>query len=280
MCEEEMLEGDPNSVLVDGLPDLSKYLFIHSWIDDAGLDPYEFRVFCHLRRRAKQNAAYPGMRSISKVTGISLGKVCGVISSLQRKGFLSVHERPGNHQTNIYYVGLPAEKTAALNGVHVMNSVKNSVLVANTSVHLENERVSTEGNPIPPNPLKGGSVRSFDILSEHQKNSHNNGVFSQEQKKKRKLKLSVDLVLASVPPDLTLQSPAFLKAWKAWIENRLQLRNPTLGSFEEHMTICKRLGEDRAVSAIRHSIASCYLSIYEPKQNQKLADRDRIGASL
>jgi hypothetical protein len=101
-----------------------------------------------------------------------------------------------------------------------------------------------------------------------------------DAKKKKKLKLNVDLVLGSVPPDLTLQSPSFLKAWKAWVENRLQLRNPTLGSFEEHMRICTRLGEARAISAIRHSIASCYLTIYEPKSNYKPDNRDRIGASL
>jgi hypothetical protein len=98
---------------------------------------------------------------------------------------------------------------------------------------------------------------------------------------KKKLRLSADLVLECVPPDLTLQSPSFLKAWRQWIENRLQLRNPTLGSFEEHMRICTRLGEARAISAIRHSIASCYLTIYEPKSNYRPDNnRDRIGASL
>jgi hypothetical protein len=97
---------------------------------------------------------------------------------------------------------------------------------------------------------------------------------------KKKRKLSVDLILGLVLPDLTLRSPSFLSAWQAWIENRLQLRNPTLGSFEEHMRICKRLGEARAISAIRHSIASCYLTIYEPKSNYKPDNRDRVGGSL
>jgi hypothetical protein len=136
MPDKDMLGADPNSVLVDGLPDLSKYIFIHSSIDDADLDPFEFRVFCHLRRRARDRVAYPGMRSISRVTKMSIGKVCRVIASLQKKGFLAVRQRQGNHQTNIYYVGLPAE---------AMQS--NSVHVVNTSVHVVNERVSTEGTP-------------------------------------------------------------------------------------------------------------------------------------
>jgi hypothetical protein len=130
-----------------------------------------------------------------------------------------------------------------------------------------------------PKELPKESLRSSNVLSEHQKNSDSD--FFSKERQKKKLKLSVDLVLGSVPPDLTLQSPSFLKAWKAWVENRLQLRNPTLGSFEEHMRICTRLGEARAISAIRHSIASSYLTIYEPKSNYRPDNnRDRIGASL
>jgi hypothetical protein len=122
------------------------------------------------------------------------------------------------------------------------------------------------------------SLRSSNVLSEHQKNSDID--FFSKERQKKKLKLSADLVFESVPPDLTLQSPLFLKAWRQWIENRLQLPKPTLGAFGAHMTICKRLGESRAIAAITHSIASSYLSIYEPRQNQKSDNRDRIGASL
>jgi hypothetical protein len=97
---------------------------------------------------------------------------------------------------------------------------------------------------------------------------------------KKKFRLTVDLIFECVPPDLTLRSQSFLKAWRRWIESRLQLPKPTLQGFEEHMSRCKRLGEQRAIEAISHSIANSYLSIWEAKQNQKTNDRDRIGASL
>ena len=145
MSAENFLDdADPSSVMHDGFPDLNKYLFIHSSLDDAGLDPFEFRIFCHLRRRAKDRKAWPGMRSIAEVTGISLNKVCTTIRSLQNKGFLEVRKRPGNHQSNIYLVRSPAEK----NSVPVENAEKNSVPDKNTSVPDKNERYSIEGTPI------------------------------------------------------------------------------------------------------------------------------------
>lgn len=268
---EEMLEGDPTSLLVDGLPDLSKYLFIHSSIDDAGLDPYEFRIFCHLRRRAreKDNAAYPGMRKISEVTGIALGKVCSVISSLQKKGFLAVRKRTGSHQTNLYYIGLPDERKTDLSdsdSVHVVNAEENSVHVVNASVHAVNTRESTEGNP---------SLRSSSCSSNTLKNSERD-VFSALPKKK-KTKLTVESVIEAVPPDLTLQSPSFLRAWQRWVRNRLELPKPvTLGAFEEHMRKCARWGESAAIAAIRAAIDGSWQTLYEPK----IQKPEKVGSSL
>jgi hypothetical protein len=101
-------------------------------------------------------------------------------------------------------------------------------------------------------------------------------------KKKNKKELSVDLILEAVPPDLSLRSGRFLKAWKEWIENRLELPNATLRAFSGHMRTCARLGESRAIAAIEHSIASSYRAIFEPYSGRqtKPDDRDRIGASL
>jgi hypothetical protein len=101
-------------------------------------------------------------------------------------------------------------------------------------------------------------------------------------KKKTKKELTVDLVLEAVPPDLTLRSGRFLKAWQQWIENRLDLPCATLCAFGRHMRTCARLGESRAIAAIEHSIASSYRAIFEPYSGRqtKPDNRDRIGASL
>ena len=143
---DDFLADDPGSLMHDGLPDLSQYVFIHSSLDDAGLDPFEFRIWCHLRRRAKERVAWPGMRSIAEKTGISLGKVCPIIRSLQAKGFLTATKRSGD-QSNIYIVTVPEEiqRSYSEQGVHVVNATVHDV---NATVHVVNTRVSIEGNPI------------------------------------------------------------------------------------------------------------------------------------
>jgi len=143
---DDFLADDPGSLMHDGLPDLSQYVFIHSSLDDAGLDPFEFRIWCHLRRRAKERVAWPGMRSIAEKTGISLGKVCPIIRSLQAKGFLTATKRSGD-QSNIYIVTVPEEIQRPYNkqGVHDVNATVHEV---NATVHDVNTRVSIEGNPI------------------------------------------------------------------------------------------------------------------------------------
>jgi hypothetical protein len=231
---------------------------------------------------------FAGSGYLAKFMGMEIGSILNMLSDLTQRGHLIQLGFDGRtawrcvspvFTANLgkYRKWLESPENFSLHEKGKA-ALRNFLGLNSQKCEIENKEENKE--EIPPNPLKGGSVRSFDILSEHQKNSHRD-VFSEEQKKKKKLKLSVDLVLGSVPPDLTLQSPSFLKAWKAWVENRLQLRNPTLGSFEEHMRICTRLGEARAISAIRHSIASCYLTIYEPKSNYRPDNnRDRIGASL
>ena len=150
---DDFLADDPGSLMHDGLPDLSQYVFIHSSLDDAGLDPFEFRIWCHLRRRAKERVAWPGMRSIAEKTGISLGKVCPIIRSLQAKGFLTATKRSGD-QSNIYIVTVPEEIQRPYNkqGVHDVNAtvydVNTTVHEVNATVHDVNTRVSIEGNPI------------------------------------------------------------------------------------------------------------------------------------
>jgi hypothetical protein len=83
-------------------------------------------------------------------------------------------------------------------------------------------------------------------------------------------KLTAKQVLEAVPLDLTLYSPAFVKAWKRWIENRLALGRPvTIGAFQIHMAKCAVMGERRAIQAIENSIENSYQSIFESNHEKK-----------
>ena len=81
-----------------------------------------------------------------------------------------------------------------------------------------------------------------------------------------KKKLSLDDCFAMPKSDLLFGCDSqFLQYWKFWVENRWQHKQgpPTLGALEEHLKICKSLGTKRAVDAIRHSVATGKMSIYE-----------------
>ena|ERR1035441_5193305 len=66
--------------------------FIPSWLDDAKLDPYEFRLYCHILRRGE---CYESVRKMVSRLGMSR---CGIVAALSRlvsKGFVRRRESPG-----------------------------------------------------------------------------------------------------------------------------------------------------------------------------------------
>jgi hypothetical protein len=75
--------------------------FIHSALDEAGLSPAEFRVFCHVSRRAGENGrCYAAIESFADVCRLSLPTVRKALRSLSAQGFISQTRRDG--QTTIY----------------------------------------------------------------------------------------------------------------------------------------------------------------------------------
>lgn len=70
--------------------------FIPVWLDDAGLSASEFRVLCHLWRRAdKDGFAWPGQREISRACKIKLNTVGRVLKTLENGGYFSVIKGKG-----------------------------------------------------------------------------------------------------------------------------------------------------------------------------------------
>jgi DNA-binding MarR family transcriptional regulator len=80
-------------------------IWLHRAIDDMALDPYEFRVYCHLCRRAGANGrAWPGMQSIAAKCGMSKRKVVDCLKALHQRGMIEVERRDSqtSRDTNIY----------------------------------------------------------------------------------------------------------------------------------------------------------------------------------
>ena len=64
--------------------------FIPAWLDDAGLSQAEFRLYCHLCRRAdkKTGLAWPQAESIARDCSMARNTVWKSIRSLEAKGFI------------------------------------------------------------------------------------------------------------------------------------------------------------------------------------------------
>jgi hypothetical protein len=70
-------------------------LFVHSKLDDFGLTPPEFRIYCHLVRRAKDGVAWPGIRSMAEICRLHKETVILSIASLEAMKLLQVERTPG-----------------------------------------------------------------------------------------------------------------------------------------------------------------------------------------
>ena len=71
-------------------------LFVHSSLDDAGLTANEFRVYCHLARRAGNTGdAFPAVQTVADVCRMNRDTVWAVLKSLTARGMLQRVPRSG-----------------------------------------------------------------------------------------------------------------------------------------------------------------------------------------
>ncbi|MBE9038180.1 helix-turn-helix domain-containing protein [aff. Roholtiella sp. LEGE 12411] len=77
----------------DGRDDLP--IFIHSELDDYGLNPYEFRVYAHIARRAGHLGAFESIKNMAQFCRMSEGKVKQALRQLIHYGLVSRESRVG-----------------------------------------------------------------------------------------------------------------------------------------------------------------------------------------
>jgi len=89
-------------------------------LDSAGLDVYEFRIWCHLAKRAaRKGNAWPSLRTMSEDLKISKPIVIRSLKSLQDKKLLKISTRlKGNgDRTSNLYVCLAPEQGGVVNHI-------------------------------------------------------------------------------------------------------------------------------------------------------------------
>jgi len=75
-------------------------VFIPSHLDDYGLRPNVFRLYCHIARRDGPSGAYPAVKTMARVCRIHPQTARDALRYLTEQGFLTREKRPG--RTTIY----------------------------------------------------------------------------------------------------------------------------------------------------------------------------------
>jgi len=101
-------------------------VFIHSELDDMGLSPNAFRLYCHLARRAGAGVAWPSYQSMGDVcfAAIAEGRsrrniAMRAMTELVERGLISKQARTNDdgNQTNLYYLTPRREWTPSIVGM-------------------------------------------------------------------------------------------------------------------------------------------------------------------
>jgi hypothetical protein len=122
--------------------------FIPAWLDDAGLSQAEFRLYCHLCRRAdnKTGIAWPRADSIARDCRMARNTVWTTISSLEVKGLIRRVGKSfaGSNRYQILVSSIGANKapidTAPIGANQILQS-------AQMDSHQSAQSDSREGSP-------------------------------------------------------------------------------------------------------------------------------------
>ena len=72
-------------------------IFVHSALDQAGLDVYEFRLLAHIARR---RSCFASLATTADICKMSVRKAQSTLKSLEKKGFIEKKQRIG--RTDVY----------------------------------------------------------------------------------------------------------------------------------------------------------------------------------
>lgn len=225
--------------------------FIPVWLDEANLTHAEFRVFCHLCRRAdKQGLAWPSLGSVAEKCGMSRITVCRAIQALCEKN-LVVNEGKNFGGTVRYRIS----------GAIVSPEER---LAPNSIISDTNERA-----PIVP-------------LVIHNRSSDDTPIVSPEEQEGITIKVNQRRNTKECAfPDLPFSSEAFRSTWSSWESHRKEIKKKlTPTAVSEQFRALLKMGEERAIIAIQHSIANGWQGIFEPRPEKSKSTSPSLGRTF
>ena len=128
-------------------------VFVHSALDDLGLTPSEFRVYCHLARRAGSGVAWPSVNSMARTCRLSPKTVRSALKSLTAQHLLTREEKAGSPTR--YRITRPSEWRP--NSDPCQNIPGSKVNRGDTQIYQPppTQNRPGEGNPVQGNPSEG-----------------------------------------------------------------------------------------------------------------------------
>ncbi len=219
--------------------------FIPSQLDDAGLSPAEFRVFCHLVRNAnKQGIAWSPYRRMIEITRLSKSTIRRCIETLEadHKLIRKVGKPFGGSCRYRLTAIVPPEGQKAAS-----NSATRAPIEAAPIVPPANRNSSTRGTPIvPPEGQEGYLLKGIHLR-----------VSNKEE------------------IQLPFSSDEFREAWTDWEQHRREIKKPlTPLAIKRQVKTIKAMGEAEAIAAIDRSISARYSDIYLPNTKNKPDHRE------
>lgn len=193
-------------------------IFIHSAIDDAGLDPFSFRVLMHLSRRAnKSSMAFPGLESIATVTKISERQVRRAMDVLEARQMVEISQAPGKGNRHQYLLTAKSRWILEPATQAGFNSESESGQAGRFKPDCQSGSFTREGNPLEGNPKDKEEVlkKSSDAcIPEPPKPA-----------KSKKGRVDPTKFLSDFPVEFK-HDDAFVEAWKNWGEMRNEMKKP------------------------------------------------------
>lgn len=114
-------------------------IFIHSDLDESGLDPYEFRIYAHVVRRTGgrlNGECFASLKKTGEICNMSVRKAQYALKFLCDAGFLEKEQRQG--RTDVYKL-TPSSKWKPKEDLdRIRETVKNQRLI-----HQKNLKTDT-----------------------------------------------------------------------------------------------------------------------------------------
>lgn len=248
--------------------------FIHSSLDEAGLTVQEFRVFCHISRRANGGECYASAESMAAICRIKRDTLFAAIRALESRGMLERESKIGC--PTVYRITLakhwhPSPQTGQVEAVtrppkrDRLGPIPNGDPSPQTGQEVSPQ---TGHPPVPPN----GTVRYSPQGSPSKVLQETKG------KQQRRPSFQADELDDMIP--LHFQTPEFICAWHSWTSDRHERKERvTKASATISFNKLEREAKtpEMAILWIESSIEKHYRGIFPPpKQRDQRPQRKGV----